>query len=55
MRKHRWKEFIQRLLTCLVIAAFVTVALINFLFYPDCSRETRDCFLVQHLWSNHNV
>lgn len=48
--KRRWKEVIQCVLACLVITAVADVALINFLFYPECNRETRDCFLVQHMW-----
>lgn len=45
-----WKEVIGYAVACLLIAAVFDIALINMLAYPDCNRETRDCFLVQHLW-----
>jgi hypothetical protein len=39
-----------RALACVVVAAIANVALINFMFFPECNRITRDCFLVQQLW-----
>lgn len=49
-KRRNWKEVIQGVLACLVIAALLDVVLINVLLFPDCNRDTRDCFLVQHLW-----
>lgn len=46
-----WKEVIGYAVACLLIAAMFDIALINMLAYPDCNRETRDCFLVHHLWA----
>lgn len=37
-------------LACVIVAAMADVALINFMFFPECNRITHDCFLVQHLW-----
>lgn len=51
VRKRRnWLEVAGNALACLLIVALIDVAIINFLFFPDCNRDTRDCFLVQHLW-----
>lgn len=44
------KAIVGRVFACLIVAAIVDVAVINFLFFPECNRITRDCFLVQHLW-----
>jgi hypothetical protein len=44
------KEFLGRALACVIVMAIVDVAVINFMFFPECNRITHDCFLVQHLW-----
>ena len=49
-KRHAGRELARNAFACLLIAALIDVALINFLLFPDCNRTTRDCFLVQHLW-----
>lgn len=49
-KRRNWSEVIQGALACLAMAAIFNVILINFLFFPDCNRDNRDCFVVQHLW-----
>lgn len=44
------KGILGRALACVMVMAIVDVALINFMFFPECNRITQDCFLVQHLW-----
>lgn len=33
---------------CFAIPFFTM--LVNAVVFPDCNRQTRECFLVQHLW-----
>ena len=48
----------RRKLTTILSTAFLalasstlfSIALINWLFFPMCSRVTGDCFLIQYLW-----
>lgn len=51
-QRRNWREIAGNAVACLLIVALVDVAIINFLFFPDCNRDTRDCFLVQHLWGD---
>jgi hypothetical protein len=44
------KQLLGNIALCLLIAAIIDIAVINALFFPDCNRETRDCFMVQYLW-----
>lgn len=25
----------------------------NLVFYPECNRQSRECFLLQHAWTEH--
>lgn len=49
-RERKFLEVFANLMACLFAFALVEVAVINFLFFPECSRTTRDCFLIQHAW-----
>lgn len=41
-----------RLLAPLVAFTIVFTAIINATLFPDCNRETRDCFLINKFWLN---
>lgn len=49
-KRNSLKGILGRALACVMVMAIVDVALINFMFFPECNRITHDCFLVQHLW-----
>lgn len=36
-------------------ALFLNVLVINYVFYPDCSKATRDCFVIQKAWADDNI
>jgi hypothetical protein len=48
--KRDWKSLIGGTFLCMIVAAILTVVFINAMFFPDCNRDTRDCFLVEKLW-----
>lgn len=49
-RKHSLKELIGGTVMCIIVAAIFNVVFINALFFPDCNRITRDCFLIEKMW-----
>lgn len=49
-KRNSLRGILGRALACVMVMAIVDVALINFMFFPECNRITHDCFLVQHLW-----
>jgi hypothetical protein len=46
----RISEIIGGAIACLIVAALFNVILINALFFPDCNRITRDCFVIDKMW-----
>ena len=42
-------KMVNSMLWVCVAIVFLTMW-INVLIYPDCNRENRECFLVQHVW-----
>lgn len=41
---------ISKIAFAILIAFIFNVIFINALFFPDCNRETRDCFLIEKMW-----
>jgi hypothetical protein len=44
------KHFFIKLLGFAILAAVFDVIIINAFFFPDCNRDTNQCFVVHHLW-----
>lgn len=38
-----------------IFASLFVLGLMNFMFYPECSRKTRDCFLVEKLFPETTI
>jgi hypothetical protein len=48
--RYSLKEYLAWAFISLGALAVTEIGMINVFLYPDCNRETRDCFLVHHLW-----
>lgn len=49
-RARDYAPVLGRCAVALLLAELFVIVFMNFLFFPDCNRETRDCFLIEHLW-----